>query len=64
MWSRKQKAGNTFYGCSSILYQLQGSSFMGSNSATQRHSLVELQIFCHFNTTAVAPLAIDMEQAT
>ena len=36
----------------------RGSSFMEQNSATQRHSLVELQFCCHVNTSAVAPIVI------
>jgi hypothetical protein len=31
------------------------SSFMEQNSATQRHSLIESQFYCHVNTSAVAP---------
>jgi len=35
-----------------IYINCRGSSFMEQNSATQRHSLVELQFCCHINTSA------------
>ena len=49
-------AGNTFYGSSSNLCQLQGIQFHGIEFGKTRHSLAESQFCCHVNTSAVAPI--------